>query len=78
MNFYKFKYETRPKLRFVSEKEIPICLLTEYHKRKNLQVKTLVGSINACNISKELPCFNKSQTKGMYFILKRIKYSAVI
>lgn len=74
VTFYKFKYDISPHIRFVSEKDIPVRLLTEFHKRKNLQQKALVGPIDACNITKELPCFNKSQTKGniKFLILNKI------
>ncbi|RNA01588.1 hypothetical protein BpHYR1_028691 [Brachionus plicatilis] len=63
--FYRFKYDSEPRLRLVPEKDIPVFLLTEFHKRKNLLDKSLVGQIEFCNVSKELPCFNKSKTKGI-------------
>ena len=45
-------------------------------KRKNMFDKSLIGTIDSCNTKKDLPCFNKTKTKGMYklnfiFFLKK-------
>lgn len=67
--YYKFKYDHGPngEIRLVSEKDIPVSILNEYHRRENLQDQSLVGSINNCCSKKELPCFNKTKTKGIIF-----------
>lgn len=51
-------------------------MISEYIKRINLSDKSLVGVItDSCFINKDLPCFNKTKTKGCfgYYILSSPK-----
>ena len=66
--FFRFQYTVYPKIRWVSEQFAPKHFLSEYYKRENLLNKNLVGQINDCHVLKEIPCFNKSKTKGLNFL----------
>jgi hypothetical protein len=55
----------------VLEKEAPLSLISEYRKRLNLSDQSLIPPINSkCEINKEIQCFNKTKTNGMYFVFQ--------
>ncbi len=64
---FKFQYDVEPFIRLVLEKDVPKHLLSEYYKRENLNDPKEIGSIDKCHITKEVQCFNKSKTKGVFF-----------
>jgi hypothetical protein len=63
---FKFQYDSFPYFRLVQEKDAPLDVISEYYKRTNLLDKSLVGPvIENCLVNKDLPCYNKTKTKGI-------------